>query len=308
MGRLTQKVWGAEFQSPVFLASGTCGYGEEYSELIPLNEIGGIVTKAISLEPRPGNPPHRVAETPGGMINAIGLQNVGLKRFRDEKLPWLRENLDRAHVFLNVVGRTVEDFALVVAGLDDAEGFLGYEINVSCPNVQGGTLFGADPLALSDLVRRVRATTERPIIVKLTPNVPDIAVYARVCEDAGADGLSTINTFPGMLVDVESRRPVIGNVSGGVSGPAILPMGVLLTWRAAQAVDLPIFGIGGIRSASDALQYILAGASLVQLGTALFVDPNVALNVHRGIEDYMDRHEIGQLSDLIGSLEVPDHD
>jgi len=308
MGRLTQKVWGAEFQSPVFLASGTCGYGEEYSELIPLNEIGGIVTKAISLEPRPGNPPHRVAETPGGMINAIGLQNVGLKRFRDEKLPWLRENLDRAHVFLNVVGRTVEDFALVVAGLDDAEGFLGYEINVSCPNVQGGTLFGADPLALSDLVRRVRATTERPIIVKLTPNVPDIAVYARVCEDAGADGLSTINTFPGMLVDVEARRPVIGNVSGGVSGPAILPMGVLLTWRAAQAVDLPIFGIGGIRSASDALQYILAGASLVQLGTALFVDPNVALNVHRGIEDYMDRHEIGQLSDLIGSLEVPDHD
>jgi dihydroorotate dehydrogenase (NAD+) catalytic subunit len=308
MGRLTQKLWGAEFQSPVFLASGTCGYGEEYSELIPLNEIGGIVTKAISLEPRPGNPPHRVAETPGGMINAIGLQNVGLKRFRDEKLPWLRENLDRAHVFLNVVGHTVEDFASVVAGLDDAEGFLGYEINVSCPNVQGGTLFGADPLALSDLVRRVRATTERPIIVKLTPNVPDIAVYARVCEDAGADGLSTINTFPGMLVDVESRRPVIGNVSGGVSGPAILPMGVLLTWRAAQAVDLPIFGIGGIRSASDALQYILAGASLVQLGTALFVDPNVALNVHRGIEDYMDRHEIGQLSDLIGSLEVPDHD
>ena len=308
MGRLKQKLWGAEFQSPVFLASGTCGYGKEYSELIPLNEIGGIVTKAISLEPRPGNPPHRVAETPGGMINAIGLQNVGLKRFRDEKLPWLRENLDRAHVFLNVVGRTVEDFASVVAGLDDAEGFLGYEINVSCPNVQGGTLFGADPLALSDLVRRVRATTERPIIVKLTPNVPDIAVYARVCEDAGADGLSTINTFPGMLVDVESRRPVIGNVSGGVSGPAILPMGVLLTWRAAQAVDLPIFGIGGIRSASDALQYILAGASLVQLGTALFVDPNVALNVHRGIEDYMDRHEIGQLSDLIGSLEVPDHD
>jgi len=308
MGRLTQKLWGAEFQSPVFLASGTCGYGEEYSELIPLNEIGGIVTKAISLEPRPGNPPHRVAETPGGMINAIGLQNVGLKRFRDEKLPWLRENLDRAHVFLNVVGRTVEDFASVVAGLDDAEGFLGYEINVSCPNVQGGTLFGADPLALSDLVRRVRATTERPVIVKLTPNVPDIAVYARVCEDAGANGLSTINTFPGMLVDVESRRPVIGNISGGVSGPAILPMGVLLTWRASQAVDLPVFGIGGIRSASDALQYILAGASLVQLGTALFVDPNVALNVHRGIEDYMDRHEIGQMSDLIGALEVPDHD
>jgi dihydroorotate dehydrogenase (NAD+) catalytic subunit len=292
----------------VFLASGTCGYGEEVAELIPLNELGGIVTKAVSLEPRPGNPPHRVAETPGGMINAIGLQNVGLERFRDEKLPWLRENLNRAHVFINVVGRTAEEFAAVVAGLDNADGFLGYEINVSCPNVRGGTLFGTDPEALSELVRRVRETTERPVIVKLTPNVPDIGIYARVCEEAGADGLSTINTFPGMLIDVEARRPVIGNVTGGVSGPAILPMGVLLTWRAAQAVDLPIFGIGGIRSASDALQYILAGASLVQVGTALFVDPDVALNIHNGIEDYMQCHDINQLTDLIGALEIPGHE
>jgi dihydroorotate dehydrogenase (NAD+) catalytic subunit len=154
----------------------------------------------------------------------------------------------------------------------------------------------------------VRETTERPVIVKLTPNVPDIGIYARVCEEAGADGLSTINTFPGMLIDVEARRPVIGNVTGGVSGPAILPMGVLLTWRAAQAVDLPIFGIGGIRSASDALQYILAGASLVQVGTALFVDPDVALNIHNGIEDYMQCHDIGQLTDLIGALEIPGHE
>ncbi len=308
MGRLTQRLWGVEFQSPVFLASGTCGYGAEYSELIPLDDIGGIVTKAVSLEPRPGNPPHRVAETPGGMINAIGLQNVGLERFRDEKLPWLKENLNRAHVFVNIVGRTVEEFASVVAGLDDADGFLGYEINVSCPNVRGGTLFGTDPEALSELVRRVRETTQRPVIVKLTPNVPDIAVYARVCEQAGADGLSTINTFPGMLIDVEARRPVIGNVSGGVSGPAILPMGVFLTWRAAQAVDLPIFGMGGIRSASDALQYILAGASLVQVGTALFVDPDVALNVHRGIEDYMERHDIKQFTGLVGALEVSGHE
>jgi len=239
------------------------------------------------------------------MINAIGLQNVGLDRFRSEKLPWLKENLTRAHVFVNVVGRSVEDFAAVVAGLDDADGFLGYELNVSCPNVDGGTLFGTDPLALAELVRRVRDTTERPMIVKLTPNVSDIAAFARVCEDAGADGLSTINTFPGMLIDVEARRPVIGNISGGVSGPAILPMGVLLTWRAAQAVDLPVFGIGGIRSASDALQYILAGASLVQVGTALFVDPDVAVSVHRGIADYMERHDIDQVADLVGALEVP---
>lgn len=304
MAGMTQQVFGVSFQSPVMLASGTCGYGEEYAGLIALDEIGGIVTKAVSVKPRPGNPPHRVAETPGGMINAIGLQNVGLARFKAEKLPWLREHLVRARVLVNVVGRTAEEFAAVVRGLDDEEGFLGYEINVSCPNVKGGTLFGTDPEALSDLVRRVRGATERPVVVKLTPNVPDIGVYARVCEDAGADGLSTINTFPGMLIDVERRRPVIGNASGGVSGPAILPMGVYLTRQAASAVDLPIIGIGGIRSASDALQYILAGASLVQVGTALFIDPEVAPEVHRGIQAYLDRHEREDLSGLVGALET----
>lgn len=305
MAGLIQNLWGAEFQSPVLLASGTCGYGEEYSDLIPLDEIGGIVTKAVSVEPRTGNPPHRVAETPGGMINAIGLQNVGLDRFRAEKLPWLASHLGHAQVLVNVVGRTVEEYASVVRGLDDAPGFLGYEINVSCPNVQGGTLFGTDPQALSELVTAVRAATGKPVIVKLTPNVPDIAVYARVCEDAGADGLSTINTFPGMLIDIEARRPVIGNVSGGVSGPAILPMGVYLTWCASRAVDIPVIGIGGIRSASDAIQYILAGASLVQIGTALFVDPVVAVRVQQGIAAYVE--ESGQgLSDLVGAVEVPE--
>lgn len=301
---MTQELFGVEFQSPVLLASGTCGYGEEYAGLIELDEIGGLVTKAVSVEPRPGNPPHRVAETPGGMINAIGLQNVGLDRFKTEKLPWLRANLRRARVLVNVVGRTADEFADVVHGLDDEDGFLGYEINVSCPNVKGGTLFGTDPEALSDLVGRVRGATERPVVVKLTPNVPDIGVYARVCEEAGADGLSTINTFPGMLIDVERRRPVIGNVSGGVSGPAILPMGVYLTRQAAAAVDLPIIGIGGIRSAADALQYVLAGASLVQIGTALFIDPEVAPEVHSGIERYLARHRIGSLSELVGALEM----
>jgi dihydroorotate dehydrogenase (NAD+) catalytic subunit len=303
MAGMTQQLFGVEFQSPVLLASGTCGYGEEYAGLIALEEIGGIVTKAVSVEPRPGNPPHRVAETPGGMINAIGLQNVGLARFKAEKLPWLRDNLRRARVLVNVVGRTADEFAAVVRGLDEEDGFLGYEINVSCPNVKGGTLFGTDPEALSDLVSRVRRATERPVVIKLTPNVPDIGVYARVCEEAGADGLSTINTFPGMLIDVERRRPVIGNVSGGVSGPAILPMGVYLTRQAAAAVDLPIIGIGGIRSSADALQYILAGASLVQIGTALFIDPEVAPQVHRGIEAYLARHRTEALSDLVGALE-----
>lgn len=306
MAGLTQTVFGVEFQSPVLLASGTCGYGPEYADLIPLDEIGGLVTKAVSVEPRAGNPPHRVAETPGGMINAIGLQNVGLERFRAEKLPWLADHLERARVLVNVVGHTADEFATVVRGLDDAEGFLGYELNVSCPNVEGGTLFGTDPRALSDLVGRIRAATERPLVVKLTPNVPDIGLYARVCEEAGADGLSAINTFPGMLIDVERRRPVIGNVSGGVSGPAILPMGVYLTWQASRAVDLPIIGIGGIRSASDALQYVLAGASLVQIGTALFVDPDVAVGVHRGLEAYMSRHGITGLAELVGAAEIVD--
>jgi dihydroorotate dehydrogenase (NAD+) catalytic subunit len=305
MVNLTQQLFGVTFQSPILLASGTCGYGEEYSTLIPLNEIGGLVTKAVSLEPRPGNPPHRVAETPGGMINAIGLQNVGLDRFRSEKLPWLRENLRSARVLINVVGHSAEDYEAVVSGLDSDDGFLGYEINVSCPNVKDGTLFGTDRQALAALVEGLRALTDRPLVVKLTPNVPDIGVYARICEDAGADGLSTINTFPGMLIDVEGRRPVIGNVSGGVSGPAILPMGVYLTWRAAAAVSIPVIGIGGIRSGSDALQYILAGASLVQIGTALFVDPSAPVQVQAGIADYMERHEVGRVADLVGALTIP---
>lgn len=308
MAGMTQTVFGVQFQGPVLLASGTCGYGREYADLIPLDDIGGIVTKAVSVAPRGGNPPHRVSETPGGMINAIGLQNVGLERFRAEKLPWLAENLTRARVLVNVVGHTADEFAAVVRGLDDAEGFLGYELNVSCPNVEGGTLFGTDPVALADLVARIRAATERPLVVKLTPNVPDIGLYARVCEEAGADGLSAINTFPGMLIDVEQRRPVIGNVSGGVSGPAILPMGVFLTWQAARAVDLPVIGIGGIRSAADALQYILAGARLVQIGTALFVDPEVAVAVNRGLEDYMERHAVADLADLVGAVEIPNRD
>ncbi|MEN8145445.1 MAG: dihydroorotate dehydrogenase [Gemmatimonadota bacterium] len=302
---LAQTVFGLRFQGPVLLASGTCGYGEEYAGLIPLDDLGGLVTKAVSLEPRPGNPTHRIAETPGGMINAIGLANVGLARFRAEKLPWLRDHLQRAQVLVNVVGDSVDDFAAVVAGLEGEEGVAGYEINVSCPNVKGGTLYGTDEQALAGLVARLRQETERPLIVKLTPNVPDIGLYARVCEQEGADGLSAINTFPGMLIDVERRRPVIGNVSGGVSGPSILPMGVYLTWKAAAAVSIPIIGVGGIRSAADALQYILAGADLIQIGTALFIDPAVAADVTRGIEEFVLRQPEPDLAALVGSLQIP---
>jgi len=305
LAALSQTLFGVEIRHPVFLASGTCGYGEEYADLIPLDEIGGIVTKAVSVEPREGNPPHRISETPGGMINAIGLHNVGLEAFRRDKLSWLAANMRPEQVLVNVVGRSVDDFAAVVAGLDDDEGFLGYEINVSCPNVKDGTMFGTDEAALAELVSRLRTETDRPLIVKLTPNVPDVGLYARLCEECGADGLSAINTFPGMLIDVEKRKPVIGNVSGGVSGPAILPMGVYLTWRAAQACTIPIMGIGGIRNGEDALQYILAGASLVQVGTSSFVDPCTAVLVGEQIGDYLNRHGIERLSDLVGLVQLP---
>lgn len=301
---LSIQVFGVEFQNPVMLASGTCGYGEEYAEIIPVDDLGGIVTKAVTPEPRVGNPPTRISETPGGMINAIGLANVGLERFKREKLPWLRDNLRRAHVLVNVAGWSVDDFGRVVGGLDDEDGFLGYEINVSCPNVEGGTMFGTDELSLAQLVRALRAITERPLVVKLTPNVADIGVFAEICEENGADGLSTINTFPGMVVDVVARRPVIGNVTGGISGPAIRPMGVYATWKVTSRVKLPVIGIGGICNAQDAMEYVLAGASLVQIGTAMFVDPFTAPETIKGLRDICERQGVTRLSELIGALEV----
>jgi dihydroorotate dehydrogenase (NAD+) catalytic subunit len=301
---LAQRVFGVTFQNPVLLASGTCGYGEEYADIIAVDELGGIVTKAVTPEPRPGNPPVRISETPAGMINSIGLANVGLARFKMEKLPWLRDNLRRAQVLVNVAGWSVDDFVRVVTGLDDEDGFLGYEINVSCPNVKGGTLFGTDEAALAELVRALRAATRRPLIIKLAPNVADVGVFAAICEENGADGLSTINTFPGLLVDVERRRPVIGNVSGGISGPAIRPMGVYCTWRAALRVKIPVIGIGGICSARDALEYVLAGATLVQIGTAMFVDPYTAPETVKGLRAICERQGVARISQLVGALEV----
>lgn len=301
---LSINVFGVEFQNPVTLASGTCGYGEEYAQLIAVDELGGIFTKAVTLEPRAGNPPTRVTETPGGMINAIGLANVGLEGFKGEKLPWLRDNLRKARVFVNVAGWSVDDYTGVVAGLDDQDGFLGYEINVSCPNVKGGTMFGTDERALAGLVRALRQTTQRPLVVKLTPNVADIGVFAEVCEENGADGLSTINTFPGMVIDVEARRPVIGNVVGGISGPAIRPMGVYATWKAASRVKLPVIGIGGICNAHDAMEYVLAGATLVQIGTAMFVDPYTAPETIEGLREICARQGVDRLSQLVGALEA----
>jgi dihydroorotate dehydrogenase (NAD+) catalytic subunit len=301
---LRMEVFGVTFQNPVLLASGTCGYGEEYADIIPVDGLGGIVTKAVTPEPRAGNPPTRVSETPGGMINAIGLANVGLEGFKRDKLPWLRENLVNARVLVNVAGWSVDDFVTVVSGLDDEDGFLGYEIDVSCPNVEGGTLFATDEVSLARLVRALRAATQRPLIIKLAPNVPDIGVFAEICEENGADGVSTINTFPGMVIDVEARRPVIGNVTGGISGPAIRPMGVYATWIAAGRTGLPVIGIGGIGSAHDALEYMLAGASLVQIGTAMFVDPYTATETIERLREICERQGVSRLSELVGALKV----
>jgi len=300
--RLAQELFGAEFQNPVLLASGTCGYGEEVSEILDLDALGGIVTKAGTPEPRAGNPAPRVAEYDAGMLNSVGLANVGLERFRAEKLPWLARNLSRAQVLVNVAGAAVEDYVRVIEALEGEAGFLGFELNVSCPNVKkGGAMFSTSEELLADVVRQARAATRRPLIVKLAPNVPDIGRMAEVAVDAGADGLTLINTFPGLLFDLETRRPVLGAGAGGVSGPGILPMGVHAVWKARQRVDVPIIGVGGVRTAHDALQYIFAGASLVEIGTASFSDPRAAERVLSGLHDFGARNGVADIRDLVGA-------
>lgn len=300
--RLAQELFGAEFQNPVLLASGTCGYGEEVSEILDLDALGGIVTKAVTPEPRAGNPAPRVAEYDAGMLNSVGLANVGLERFRAEKLPWLARNLSRAQVLVNVAGAAVEDYVRVIEALEGEPGFLGFELNVSCPNVKkGGAMFSTSEELLADVVRQARAATRRPLIVKLAPNVPDIGRMAEVAVDAGADGLTLINTFPGLLFDLETRRPVLGAGAGGVSGPGILPMGVHAVWKARQRVDVPIIGVGGVRTAHDALQYIFAGASLVEIGTASFLDPRAAERVLSGLHDFGARNGVADIRDLVGA-------
>jgi dihydroorotate dehydrogenase (NAD+) catalytic subunit len=299
---LGQTVLGADFANPVLLAGGTAGYGRELDGLLDLDRLGGLVTKAVTPEPRAGNPALRAAEYGAGMLNSIGLANVGLDAFRSEKLPWLRDRLRSARVLVNVAGATVDDYVAVVEGLDAEEGFVAFELNVSCPNVKkGGAAFCARADLLQEVVSAVRARTGRPVVVKLAPNVPDIGTIAAAAVDAGADGLTLINTFPGLLFDVESRTPVLGAGAGGVSGAAVLPMGVHAVWRARLRVDVPIIGVGGIRSAEDAVQYLLAGASLVAIGTATFADPRAPLRVLEGLRRYGDRHGIVDVRSLVGA-------
>lgn len=288
--------------NPVMTASGTCGYGEELASHLDLSMLGGIVCKSISLKPRLGNPPSRLAETPAGMLNSIGLQNVGMDRFIREKLPFLRER--RATVVASIFGERVEEFEELAERLEQAEGLSAVEVNVSCPNTaSGGVQFGVDPSATRRVTELVRSSTSLPVIVKLSPNVTDITALARAALDGGAHILSLVNTFFGMAIDVETRRPILGTGSGGLSGPAIRPMAVHLVRKVAAAVRAPIIGIGGIVSARDALEFILAGATAVQVGTAIFTDPASPLKVLNGIEEYCRRHEVAALRDLVGAVE-----
>lgn len=288
-------------KNPVMTASGTFGYGLEFLPYFAIAELGGIVSKGLSPKPRVGNPPARICETPAGMLNTIGLQNVGVDNFIKEKLPALR-GLD-VRVMANVFGETVDEYVEVCAKLDQADGVAAVELNVSCPNVEkGGIIFGNDPRALAEVTRACRRATRLPLFVKLSPNVTDITVTARAAEAEGADGLSLVNTFLGMAIDVRRRRPVLTKISGGLSGPAIRPMAVWLTYKVAQAVKIPLIGMGGIVTALDALEFILAGASAVQVGTSNFVHPDAALRVLRGLEAYLVDQRIPTLRELIGGV------
>ena len=298
---------GISFQNPVLLASGTAGYGHELAEVVDLEALGGIVTKAVSPTPRSGNRSPRVGEFAGGMINAIGLANPGLEAVRETHLPWMARHLARTRVLVNVVGDTIDDYVTVVAGLDHEGTHSGYELNVSCPNVRhGGLEFGADPEALRELVAAVRAITRRALFVKLSPTLSDIAATARLAVDAGADGLTLVNTMPGLVVDVERRRPAIGFGTGGVSGDALLPIGVRATWLVHQALPgVPIIGLGGISTVEDALQYLLAGAHLVGVGTAAMRDPRTPERIVRGLGRWLSTHGVRDLAAVRGQLEWP---
>lgn len=295
-----------EFQNPLLLAAGTAAYGRELGGVMELDSLGGIVTKAVSPEPRKGAPAPRVAEFEGGMINAVGLANPGLDVVKREDLPWLEQNLRGPKVIVNVVGNVLEDFATVVDGLAPMSRVDAFELNVSCPNTEAGGLeFGADVATLTSLVKRARAVTQKPLFVKLSPTLPAIADTARAAVDAGADGITLVNTLPGLVIDVETRRPALGFGSGGVSGPGLLPVGVLAVWRVSRVVRVPIIGVGGVRTGSDAIQYLMAGASLVAIGTAALRDPRAPARVLDEMRQWCERHRVSSLHEIVGSLEWP---
>jgi dihydroorotate dehydrogenase (NAD+) catalytic subunit len=296
---------GIELTSPVIAASGTFGYGIEFEEIVSLERIGAFVTKGISLEPIQGHPAPRIIQTAAGMLNAIGLQNIGVAEFIDKKLPELRR-YPSCKVIVNVFGYTVGEYKGVVERLNDADGIAAYELNVSCPNVHaGGMAFGSDCGSLEYLVHEVKAVAKRPIIVKLSPNVTSIGQMARTCAQSGADAISLVNTFLAMSIDVETRKPRLSNVTGGLSGPAIKPIAVRMVYEASKAVSIPILGLGGIIYPEDAVEFMLAGATAIQVGTASYADPRATERLAKGLETWCRSHHVERVASLTGSLELP---
>jgi len=300
---LSVRIGSLTLKNPIIAASGCFGYGVEYAEVVDLESLGGVAVKGLFLAEREGHPAPRIVETPAGMLNAIGLQGIGVHRFIDEKLPELRAR--KTVVIVNICGTTIDEYVELARILSDAEGVAALELNISCPNIkEGGITFGCSLNGTFDVVSAVRKVTRLPILPKLTPNVTDIASFARAAEDAGADAVSLVNTFLAMVIDVETRRPKISNVVGGLSGPAIRPIAVRMVYECRQAVKIPIVGMGGIANARDALEFMIAGAAAVQVGTANFVDPFIWPKLLDGIREYMLRHEIARISDLVGTVDT----
>ncbi len=300
---LSVNIGGIEMRNPVMTASGTFGYGSEYADFVDLNQLGAIVVKGVTSTPWPGNPMQRIMETPSGMLNAIGLQNVGVDGFISEKLPYLRD-FD-VPVIVNVCGKTVNEYLIVIEKLTSADGVAGVELNISCPNLDcGGMSFGVEPELAHQLTRAVRLETGLPLFVKLSPNVTDITAIARAVEDAGADALSAINTLLGMAIDATSRTSQLANVTGGLSGPAIKPVALRLVWEVYKRVSIPIVGMGGIMTATDAIEFFIAGASAVAVGTANFVNPSASTEIVNGIRTYIENTEGTSIEELVGSLRV----
>ncbi|MFC1826291.1 dihydroorotate dehydrogenase [Thermodesulfobacteriota bacterium] len=296
-------IGGVELTNPVMTASGTFGYAREFEHLLDLNRLGAIIVKGLSLEPAKGNPPQRIVETKCGMLNAIGLENVGFEVFVKEKLPFLKKLAPP--FFVNIYGKEVAEYAELTARLDDIPEIAGVEVNISCPNVKaGGMAFGVYPESASEVVRAVRERTRRHLMVKLSPNVTDVAEIARSVEAAGADSISLINTLSGMAIDIETRRSKLANITGGLSGPAIKPVALRMVWQVVQSVKIPVVGIGGIMTAEDALEFLIAGAVAVQVGTANFINPRATIDIIEGIESYLLERDILDIADIIGSLEV----
>jgi dihydroorotate dehydrogenase (NAD+) catalytic subunit len=298
---LSVEIGKLKLKNPVMTASGTFGYGEEYSEFMDLNKLGAVVVKGLSLQPKEGNPPPRIVETAGGMLNAIGLQNIGIERFIQEKLSFLKQF--NTPVIVNFFGDSVEEYAKAAERLSTSEGIHGLEMNISCPNKQAGwCIFGTDPKVTFKVVSAVRKSTDLTLIVKLSPNVTDIGVMARAAEDGGADAVSLINTITGMAIDIETRRPRLANITGGLSGPAVKPVALRMVWEVYRAVKVPIIGMGGIMNGSDSIEFILAGATAVAVGTAHFINPVASVQVVEGMENFMREKGVTHIKDLIGGL------